>query len=299
MGGAHRLRLTRIARDAEEAGFSSLWLMDHVVQIPQVGRVWEDLPESYTTLGYLAAATTRIRLGALVTNVGFRNLGHLAKIVATLDVLSGGRAMCGLGAGWYEREVVAYGWEGRTAAQRLDLLEDALRLLPLMWGAGSPAFDGKSVRVAEAVCYPRPLQARIPLLVGGGGERRTLRLVAELADACNLTGDPATVRRKLEVLARHCAAVGRERSEIEVTHLLPLVLGEDRAGLRRTLDRLRPARQGIGAFAAAANAGTVDEHAERCELLAECGVDTVIVAPADLDDPAAVPRYHALIERFA
>ena len=121
-----------------------------------------------------------------MTAVGYRNPAHLGKIIATLDVLSGGRAICGIGAGWFEREVKAYGYESLDTRTRL---EDALRVLPLMWGPGSPSFEGKVISVPEATCYPRPIQDHIPMLVGGQGEKRTLRLVAELADMCNLFGD--------------------------------------------------------------------------------------------------------------
>ena len=148
--------LADVARAAEEAGFASLWLMDHFLQIPQVGREWEDMLESYTTLGYLAGVTSRIRLGTLVTGVAYRNLAHLAKVVATLDVVSGGRAMCGIGAGWFEREHKLYGWPFPPLRERFALLEDALELLPLMWGPGTPRFEGRTTTVAEATCYPRP-----------------------------------------------------------------------------------------------------------------------------------------------
>ena len=134
--------LADVARAAEEAGFASLWLMDHFLQIPQVGREWEDMLESYTTLGYLAGVTSRIRLGTLVTGVAYRNLAHLAKVVATLDVVSGGRAMCGIGAGWFEREHKLYGWPFPPLRERFALLEDALELLPLMWGPGVAALRG-------------------------------------------------------------------------------------------------------------------------------------------------------------
>src|SRR5829696_2891856 len=181
--------LADVARAAEDAGFTSLWLMDHFLQIPQVGREWEDMLESYTTLG---------------TGVTYRNIAHLAKLVATLDVLSGGRALCGVGAAWFEREHRLYGWDFPPLRERFARLEDALELLPLMWGPGSPRFEGRTITVSEATCYPRPLQERIPILVGGSGERRTLRLVARHADACNLFGDPERVRRKVAVLREHC-----------------------------------------------------------------------------------------------
>jgi F420-dependent oxidoreductase-like protein len=272
--------LADVARAAEEAGFTSLWLMDHFLQIPQVGREWEDMLESYTTLGYLAGVTERIRLGTLVTGVTYRNLGHLAKVVATLDVLSGGRALCGLGAAWFEREHRLYAWDFPPLAERYALLEDALELLPLMWGPGAPRFEGRTVTVAETTCYPRPLQERIPILVGGSGERRTLRLVARHADACNLFGDAATVRHKLAVLRAHCEAEGRDPAAISVTHLAParvVAAGEPREG------------QG---------AASVAEHVGRYRELAEAGVQTAIVALSDARGPESVTRFADVIAAF-
>ena len=193
-------RLRAIAVAAEQAGFDSLWVLDHFRQIPLFGRPWEDMLESYTALAHLAAVTERVRLGAMVTGITYRNVAHLGKIVATLDVLSGGRAVCGLGLAWMEDEHRAYGWPFPSRAERYALLEDALQLLPLLWGPGTPSFQGRVLDVPEALCYPRPLQAKVPILVGGGGERRTLRLVARYADGCNIIGDVPVVRHKLEVL---------------------------------------------------------------------------------------------------
>ena len=272
--------LAEVARAAEDAGFTSLWLMDHFLQIPQVGREWEDMLESHTTLGYLAGVTARIRLGTLVTGITYRNIAHLAKIVATLDVLSGGRALCGIGAAWFEREHRLYGWEFPPHAERFARLEDALELLPLMWGPGSPRFEGRTLTVSEATCYPRPLQERIPILVGGSGERRTLRLVARHADACNLQGDPATVRHKLAVLREHCAAEARDPAAITVTHLAPA----------RVIGAAEP-RQGPGA-------ATAEEHAGRYRELAEAGVQTAIVALGDADGPESVSRFADVIAAF-
>jgi F420-dependent oxidoreductase-like protein len=290
-------RLAAIARAAEGAGFSSLWVMDHFLQIPQVGRPWDDMLESYTTLGFLAGVTERIGLGVLVTGVTYRNLAHLAKIVATLDVLSGGRARCGLGAAWYEREHVAYGWRFPPTRERYALLEDALRLLPVMWGPGTPAFEGRTIAVAEAACYPRPLQARIPIVVGGSGERKTLRLAAELADGVNLFGDAAAVRHKVDVLRAHCADVGRDPSEVAVTHLSTALVGRDRA----ELDALVSAHRGNAspeAFAARSGAATADDHVGRFRVLAEAGVATAMVSFPDLAGVEPVERFAPVIEAF-
>jgi F420-dependent oxidoreductase-like protein len=299
-GGPQQLasQLAAVARRAEEAGFSSLWVMDHFLQIPQLGREWLDMLESYTTLGFLAAHTTGVRIGTLVTGVTYRNVAHLAKIIATLDVLSGGRAMCGIGAAWYEREHRAYGWPFPRAPERLALLEDALRLLPLMWGPGSPSFDGRVISVPEATCYPRPLQEKIPILVGGSGEQRTLALVARYADACNLFGDAAAVRHKLEVLERHCDKVGRSMQAIEVTQRSTALVEVDRPALDRALARLRPPSMSVESFAARVNAATIGDHIGRFRQLAEAGVQTAIVSLPDVDDPEALPRFAEVINAF-
>jgi F420-dependent oxidoreductase-like protein len=275
-----RATLAEVARAAEDVGFTSLWLMDHFLQIPQVGREWEDMLESHTTLGYLAGVTERIRLGTLVTGITYRNIAHLAKIVATLDVVSGGRAACGIGAAWYEREHRLYGWEFPPRSERFARLEDALQLLPLMWGPGSPRFEGRTITVEAATCYPRPLQERIPILVGGSGERRTLRLVARHADACNLFGGPETVRHKVEVLREHCAAEGRDPATIEVTHL---------AAARVVASA--ESREGAGA-------ATVEEHVGRYRELAEAGIQTAIVGLSDADGGESVSRFGDVIAAF-
>jgi F420-dependent oxidoreductase-like protein len=290
-------RLMDVGHAAERAGFSSIWVMDHFRQIPQLGRPWEDLPESTATLGYLAAATSSASIGCLVNGITYRNVAHLGKIVATLDVLSGGRARCGLGAGWLEVEHAAYGWPFPPAAERLDLLEDALQLLPVLWGPGSAAFKGLRLQVPETMCYPRPLQSRIPILVGGSGERRTLRLVAQYADACNFIGDAATVRRKLDVLQRHCADVGRDPAEIEVTQLSTVLVAGDAAELEREVGRRRPAH-GRARWADRVNPGTVEDHVLRARAFRAAGVDHLIVNLVGVWDIAAIERFGQVIARF-
>jgi alkanesulfonate monooxygenase SsuD/methylene tetrahydromethanopterin reductase-like flavin-dependent oxidoreductase (luciferase family) len=268
--------------------------MDHLRQIPQVGRPWEDMPESTATLGYLAAATRTIELGCLVSCVTYRNVAHLGKIVATLDVLSGGRAWCGLGAGWYEAEHAGYGWRFPPAAERLDLLEDALRLLPVLWGPGTKPFHGTRIDVPEALCYPRPLRAKVPILVGGSGERRTLPLVARYADACNLMGDAATVAAKLEVLRRHCAEAGRDPGEVEVTHLSTALVARTPAELADDVERRRP-RHGAARWVRRVNPGTVEDHVLRVRALRAAGVQHVIVSLPGVWDSPAVETFAQVI----
>jgi F420-dependent oxidoreductase-like protein len=288
-GGASELgeRLCDVAVRAEAAGVDSLWVMDHLRQIPQLGRGWEDLPEAVATLAHLAAATSRVSVGALVHPVTFREPAVLGRAVATLDVLSGGRAVCGLGAGWYEAEHAALGLPFAPARERLDRLEDALRLLPLLWGKGAPAFEGHRLRVPEALGYPRPLRGRIPILVGGSGPRRTLALVARYADACNLTGEPDAVRASLAVLAEHCRDVGRDPATVEVTHLSTVRISASRPPAT-------PARRRLSVVV-----GTVDDHAVRVEALRRAGVDHVIVALDDVWDDGAIERLAELITPFS
>jgi F420-dependent oxidoreductase-like protein len=291
--------LAEVATVAEAVGFSSIWVMDHVIQIPQVGRPWEDIPESWTTLAWLAAKTTTARLGTLVTGVTLRNPAHLAKIVATADVLSGGRVTCGLGAAWWEHEHQAYGWSFPTAGERFALLEDTLQLLPLMWGPGSPPFEGRVIRVAEAVCYPRPLQDHVPILVGGSGERRTLRLAATYADACNLRGDPETVRRKRAVLLGHCEAVGRDPSDVRVTHLSTAAVARSARERDALVERLRPRSMPPEAIMDGIAAGTVEEQIGRYRELADAGVQTAIVSLLDVTTPGTLETFAAVIKAFA
>ncbi len=294
----HAERLRRIATVAEDVGFEGLWVMDHLRQIPAFGPAWHDMLESYTALAFLAAVTRRARLGTMVTGITYRNVAHLGKIVATLDVLSGGRAVCGLGAAWFAAEHTAYGWPFPPLGERYALLEDALQLLPLLWGPGTPAFRGRVVSVPEALCYPRPLQAHVPILVGGSGERRTLRLVARYADAANLFGEPDVVAHKVRVLARHCADVGRDPATVEVTHLSTVLVGRDDAEVAAALDRIRPPRTGAERFAAASGAGTVGDHVGRFRAFAEAGVRTAVVSLADLGDTAPLERFAPVIAAF-
>jgi alkanesulfonate monooxygenase SsuD/methylene tetrahydromethanopterin reductase-like flavin-dependent oxidoreductase (luciferase family)/predicted kinase len=291
-------RIREIGAAAESAGVEAIYVMDHFRQIPQVGRAWDDFLESYTTLSYLAACTTRARLGALVTGITYRNIAHLGKIIATLDVLSAGRAICGLGLAWFKAEHVAYGWDFPTTAARYALLEDALQLLPLMWGPGKRSFSGRTVSVLDTSCYPRPIQAKVPIVVGGGGEQHTLRLAAQYADAANVLGDAATVRHKASVLRRHCRDLGRDPADVEVTQLSTALIGSDDSHVRDLVERLRPPRQAAARYAEAINAGTIEDHIGRFREIAEAGASEVVVRLPDLSDPAPIERLAKVVAAF-
>jgi F420-dependent oxidoreductase-like protein len=208
-------RIAEIAVAAERSGFDSFWVMDHYHQIENIGPPSDPMLEAYTVLAGVAARTSRVQLGAMVTGVTYRNPAFLAKVVTTLDVISGGRAILGIGAAWNDDESLAYGYPWPTATERFERLEDALRICRSMFTQERSTVQGSIHHVEGAYNVPRPIRPDgPPILVGGGGERKTLRLTAAYADMWNGFGDVATIRHKLEVLAMHCEAQGRDRSEI-------------------------------------------------------------------------------------
>jgi F420-dependent oxidoreductase-like protein len=213
--------LAATARAAEDGGCSSFTLMDHWFQMEEFANAQDPMLEGYTSLGFLAGQTQTMTLSLLVTGVTYRHPGLLAKIVTTLDILSGGRAQLGIGAAWYEREHKALGVAFPPVSERFERLEEALQICHQMWSDDDGPFEGRHYHLAETICSPRPIQQPGPrILVGGSGERKTLRLVARYANACNLFApDPAVVAHKLEVLARHCDAEGRDPDTIQKTIL--------------------------------------------------------------------------------
>ena len=286
--------LKDIAQAADTAGLGGIALMDHLIQIPQVDRAWSPIPEPFTTLGMLAGLDTNLRLGTLCTPATFRPAGILAKTFATLDVLSGGRAFCGMGAGWWEREHRAFGLPFPAIAERLDQVETTIETMRALWSKGTKAYAGERVELPETTCYPRPV-GRIPIIVGGGGERRTLRVVARLADGCNLPSDADTLAHKREVLRRHCAELGRDPGDVIVTVLDLPIIGSDRDDAWARVERLR-GRTAAAVFARRHNAGTVADHARRIDELRTSGVETVFIAPPDLAGPEDVLRLSALTQ---
>ncbi|MFI5779459.1 LLM class F420-dependent oxidoreductase [Nocardia sp. NPDC051570] len=211
--------LAQSARLAEQAGFAEFTVMDHFFQMELRGTADEPMLEAYTTLGYVAGVTERIRLSVLVTGVMYRHPGLLAKIVTTLDVLSGGRAALGIGASWYEREQLGLGVPVVPVAERFERLEETLQICLQMWSDNNGPYKGEYYQLAETLCVPAPLtRPRPPILIGGGGERRTLRLVARYADACNLfASSTEDITHKLEVLRGHCEDEGRDYDGIRKT----------------------------------------------------------------------------------
>jgi F420-dependent oxidoreductase-like protein len=226
-------RLAEVVRTADDVGMSSIWVMDHFFQIPGLGIAELDMLEAYTTLGFIAGHTSRARIGTMVTGVTYRHPAILVKQVTTLDVLSGGRAWMGIGAAWFEREHLGLGVPFPRVSERFERLEETIQIALQMWSEDNGPYRGKHYQLAETLNSPQPLtRPHPPILIGGSGEKKTLKLVARYADACNLFGDPATVRHKLDVLRRHCEAEGRNYDEIEKTVLLSFDLGPDgsRAG---------------------------------------------------------------------
>ena len=247
-------RLAEIAKTADDAGFASLWVMDHFFQIGSVGQAEEPMLEGYSTLSYLAACTRRARLGTMVTGVVYRHPGILVKTVNTLDVISGGRAYLGIGAAWNQREAQGLGVPFPSLKERFERLEETLQIAMQMWSGKVAPYEGKHYHLAETLSSPQPLsKPHPPILIGGMGEKKTLRLVAKYADACNLfLVDEEVLRKKIDVLKQHCDDVGRNPNEIELTALATVNL------------------------AAGAQGATPSQMIEKCKALSKLGFKHII-----------------------
>jgi F420-dependent oxidoreductase-like protein len=263
------------ARWAEAHGFVWFSVMDHMIQIPRVGAPDEPILEGWTALAGLAAVTDRIRLATLCTAVGYRNPAHLAKIAASVDVISRGRLTLGIGAGFFEDEYRQYGWAfPPQAATRIRQMEEAVEVILRMWTEPRTTFHGRYFHVEDAILEPKPVQKpRPPVMIAGGGEQLTLRAVANRADACNIVdGDVAEVRHKLAVLRRHCERVGRDYDTIEKTRIQPWLLARDAGALPARRARLA-ARGALRGFV-----GTVSEAVDLVGQYQDAGIDLLINA---------------------
>ncbi len=272
--------LADVALAAVDAGFRGLAVMDHLIQIPQVGRAWEPIPEPWVTLGLLAGLPTRLELGTLVSPLSLHTPGRLAKAAATLDALSGGRAFCGVGAGWWEREHLAYGLPFGSADDRVAALRAAIPVLRALWAPGTKPAAG----LPETTNYPRPV-GDLPLLVGGRSAR-VLQIAAELGDGCNV---PATEQH----VTRAATLVQGKR----ITVLDVPVLGRDRDDVAALVERLR-GRATAAAYEASHHAGIAADHVERYRRLAGLGVDTVFLAVPDLRDARDLGKFAAVTGAF-
>ncbi len=270
--------LKNLVTKAENSGFDSFWVMDHFHQIQFVGRPEEPMLEGWTIISMLAGITTKIKLGTLVTGIIYRYPSVLAKIAATLDVLSKGRLLMGIGAGWNEQESVAYGITFPSNQERMLRLEEAIQIIRKMWTEEPCAsFNGKYYQIRNAYCNPKPIQKpHPPILVGGSGERKTLKIVAKYADACNLFGSPETVRKKLDILKEHCKSVGRDYDSILKTKLAAIVV-DDTSDMVK--NRVRETFRGIPEeqIKEFAIYGTPEDVSRQIEMLKEVGIQYLIV----------------------
>jgi F420-dependent oxidoreductase-like protein len=281
-------RLSEIASTAESSGFDSLFVMDHLHQIPSIGPPENWMLEGNTALAGLAARTSKINLGLLVGGVTYRKPALMAKITTTLDVISGGRAILGIGAAWFEQEHVAYGFDFPPLGQRFERLEDALQIFRAMFTQDKATVEGKHHGVREARNNPRPIRGDIPIMIGGSGEKKTLRMVAQYADASNFFGDAERIRHLVGVLEGHCERLGRDISEITKTRLGTLIIGATHEEAERKLDALRR-RPGVPErMLATVVAGDPDTVAEGATELLDAGLDALIFNMPDNHDVEAV-----------
>ena len=285
--------LKNLITKAENSGFDSFWVMDHFHQIQFVGRPEEPMLEGWTIISMLAGITTKIKLGTLVTGVIYRYPSVLAKVAATLDVLSKGRLFMGIGAGWNEQESLAYGISFPSNQERMLRLEEAIQVIRKMWTEEPYAsFNGKYYQIHNAYCNPKPIQKPSPpILVGGSGERKTLKIVAKYADACNLFGSPETVRKKLNILKEHCKSVGKDYDSILKTKLGAIIVDDNKEMAK---NRVQESFRGIPEeqIKEFVIYGTPEDISRQIEILEQVGIQYLIV---DLD-PC---REHEALDTFA
>jgi len=270
--------LNNLVTKAENSGFDSFWVMDHFHQIQFVGKPEEAMLEGWTVISVLAGITTKIKLGTLVTGVIYRYPSVLAKVAATLDVLSKGRLFMGIGAAWNEQESLAYGISYPSNQERMLRLEEAIQIIRKMWTEEpSASFNGKYYQIHNAYCNPKPIQKPSPpILVGGSGERKTLKIVAKYADACNLFGSIETVRKKLNILKEHCKSVGRDYDSILKTKLGAIVVDDSEEIAKSRVKQAfggMPEEQ-INEFVIY---GTPEDVSRHIELLEQVGIQYLIV----------------------
>jgi F420-dependent oxidoreductase-like protein len=291
--------LKNLVTRAETLGFDSFWVMDHFHQIPLVGKQDEPMLESWTTISVLAGVTSKIRLGTMMTGIIYRHPSILAKIGATLDVLSKGRLFMGIGAAWNEEESSAYGIPFPSIKERFVRLEEAIQIIRKMWtDEPSTSFNGKYYQIKNAYCNPKPVQKPSPpIMIGGAGERQTLRIVAKYGDACNLPsfGSVETVKRKLGILKEHCKSMGRDYDSILKTKLGRVVIEDDRESARKRSQQIvnMPQEQ-VDEFAIY---GTPEDVLRQKELFEEAGIQYLVVILDPSKEPEALNNFAEIIKK--
>jgi F420-dependent oxidoreductase-like protein len=276
-------KLVDISTTAERSGFSSVSLMDHLYQIGPVGPPENWMFEGSTMLAGLAARTENLTLGLLVGSVTYRNPALAAKITTTLDIISGGRAWHGIGAGWFEAEHIGYGYEFPPLKVRFEMLEEHLQIVRSMFTEPRTSFSGKHFTAHEAFNNPKPIRGDIPILIGGSGERKTLRLVAQYGDACNVFGDATRARHLLSVLEGHCETVGRDPDEITKTGMSPVLIGATHEDAQRKLEAARAAGLPPERIAMM-TAGDPDTIGEWAQGIADAGIEGLAISLPDVHD---------------
>jgi F420-dependent oxidoreductase-like protein len=266
-------KLRTLTQNAEKDGFDSFWVMDHFHQIQNVGQPQEPMLEGWTTQAVVAGLTEKIRLGILVTGIVYRYPSVLAKIGATLDVLSKGRLFMGIGAAWNIEEAGAYGIPFPPVGERMRRLEEATQIINKMWTEERASFNGKFYQLRDAYCNPKPIQKpRPPIMIGGSGERKTLKIVAKYADACNIFGSVETVKHKLRILREHCRSVGRDYDSILKTKLGHVVIDKSKENVTEAIKQLPEDRRREYAIY-----GTPEEVRKQVEAFRDAGIEYLIV----------------------
>ena len=266
-------KLGTLAQGAERVGFDSFWVMDHFHQIQYVGQPQEPMFEGWTTQAVVAGLTGKIKLGTLVTGIVYRHPSVLAKIGATLDILSKGRLFMGIGAAWNVEEARAYGIPFPPVGERMRRLEEAVQIIIKMWTEERASFHGKFYQLSDAYCNPKPIQKpHPPIMIGGGGERRTLKIVAKYGDACNIFGSVETVKHKLEVLREHCRSVGRDYESILKTKLGHVVIDKNKEKVTEAIKAMPEDRRREYVIY-----GTPEEVRKQVEAFRDAGIEYLIV----------------------
>jgi len=290
--------LKNLVTRAETLGFDSFWVMDHFHQIPLIGKQDEPMLESWTTISVLAGVTSTIKLGTMMTGIIYRHPSILAKIGATLDVLSKGRLFMGIGAAWNEEESIAYGIPFPSVKERFVRLEEAIQIIRKMWtDEPSASFNGRYYQIKNAYCNPKPVQKPSPpIMIGGSGERQTLRIVAKYGDACNLPsfGSAETVKRKLSILKEHCKSIGRDYDSILKTKLGRVVIEDNRELARkRSQQMVNMPEEQVDEFAIY---GTPEDVLKQKELFEEAGIQYLIVVLDPSKELEALNKFAEIIQ---